>query len=360
MIDRGPAGGWGDVPVFRLVSAVAALGMLCTAGVVTSAPAVASPASRSDYPIASAQAAHVDERTSAPSDESDPAWRDPVVELPPASSVEVDVPASGWAGVDGLPVSIARPARAIRSKQPVAGYDRNRAVVPIVRTALVGACEGHRARTGGHDPASAVRGRQCPLPSPPPQDGHMRPPMARLRLRPLGSLATPQHFSSLRAWIDSFHRWRRGSTKSQPYNLGGLLALNVETPDRRFSTAAGHQRRGERGWSSHYCRLRPVQAAMTTPTADQLLDAMRASLLAYEGTANIDPLDRLVGRLSGLLDALVGQVNSDWLEELRSAWWPLEYINAAVLGDDRVALTDQERVNALAARDEFLALLVEQ
>lgn len=99
---------------------------------------------------------------------------------------------------------------------------------------------------------------------------------------------------------------------------------------------------------------------MTTPTADQLLDAMRASLLAYEGTANIDPLDRLVGRLSGLLDALVGQVNSDWLEELRSAWWPLEYINAAVLGDDRVALTDQERVNALAARDEFLALLVEQ
>lgn len=99
---------------------------------------------------------------------------------------------------------------------------------------------------------------------------------------------------------------------------------------------------------------------MTTPTADQLLDAMRAALQAYEGPAGIDPLDRLVRRLSGLLDALVGRVNSEWLEELRSAWWPLEFINAAVLGDDRAALTDQERVNAIAARDEFLTLLVEQ
>lgn len=98
---------------------------------------------------------------------------------------------------------------------------------------------------------------------------------------------------------------------------------------------------------------------MMPPAAPEILAAMRASLDAFEAPAGVDALDRLVGRLSGLLDALVGQVDNEWLEELRSAWWPLEYVNATALGNDRATLTDVERASLSDARDEFLNLLEE-
>ena len=98
---------------------------------------------------------------------------------------------------------------------------------------------------------------------------------------------------------------------------------------------------------------------MITPTGQEVLASMRASLEAFEVLASVDLLDRLVARLSGLLDALVGQVDNDWLEELRSAWWPLEYVNANALGNDRTSLTDDERAHLVEARAEFLSLLKE-
>ena len=98
---------------------------------------------------------------------------------------------------------------------------------------------------------------------------------------------------------------------------------------------------------------------MITESARQILASMRAALGNYEPGPSVDPLDRLVGSLSGSLDALVGQVDADWLEEMRSAWWPLEFVNASVLGDDRLTLQVSEIVAASSARDEFLTLLKE-
>lgn len=98
---------------------------------------------------------------------------------------------------------------------------------------------------------------------------------------------------------------------------------------------------------------------MITESVRQVLASMRAALEAFDAGPSVDPLDRLVGALSGSLDALVGQVEADWLEEMRSAWWPLEFVNASVLGDDRQILSESEIVASATARDEFLTLLAE-
>ena len=98
---------------------------------------------------------------------------------------------------------------------------------------------------------------------------------------------------------------------------------------------------------------------MITESARPVLASMRTALKAFEAGPSVDPLDRLVGELSGSLDALVGQVDADWLEEMRSAWWPLEFVNASVLGEDRQTLKESEIVAASTARDEFLTLLAE-
>ena len=86
---------------------------------------------------------------------------------------------------------------------------------------------------------------------------------------------------------------------------------------------------------------------------------MRERLEAFEPDSNVAGLDVLVGQLSGALDALVGRVDAEWLEELRAAWWPLEYVNASVLGDDRLVLSPLEVEAVSRARAEFLVLLTE-
>lgn len=49
----------------------------------------------------------------------------------------------------------------------------------------------------------------------------------------------------------------------------------------------------------------------------------------------------------------MGEVDVEWLEYLRSAWWPLEYVNAWVLGDTKETLSESNRATAAAGRDEF-------
>jgi hypothetical protein len=92
-------------------------------------------------------------------------------------------------------------------------------------------------------------------------------------------------------------------------------------------------------------------------SVEQILLGMRTALSSFSPAPQVDPLDRLVGRLAGSLDALVGQADSEWIEELRSAWWQLEFINASVLGDDRLLLTVDEVRQVSESRDEFVALL---
>jgi hypothetical protein len=97
---------------------------------------------------------------------------------------------------------------------------------------------------------------------------------------------------------------------------------------------------------------------MIETAAREVLEGVRATLEGYAPEGDVAGLDRLVGRLSGSIDALVGKVDAEWLEELRSAWWPLEYVNASVLDADRLALTAAEVRSVSEARDEFLALLI--
>jgi hypothetical protein len=96
---------------------------------------------------------------------------------------------------------------------------------------------------------------------------------------------------------------------------------------------------------------------MMNDVANRAILVMRDRLVAYKASDDVDSLDQLVGQLSGGIDALVGHVHEEWLEDLRSAWWPLEYVNATALGSDRGHLTDGEVAAVSKARDEFIALL---
>ncbi len=98
---------------------------------------------------------------------------------------------------------------------------------------------------------------------------------------------------------------------------------------------------------------------MTDAVARDVVRRMRAYLDQWSPTAGVRDLSLLVSRLSGSIDALVGEVQEEWIEELRSAWWPLEYINAVALDGGRRHLTEQEMRALSEARDEFLAILAE-
>jgi hypothetical protein len=87
------------------------------------------------------------------------------------------------------------------------------------------------------------------------------------------------------------------------------------------------------------------------------LDAIRTRLQAYWPSDDVDQLNQLVGDLSIAIDRLIGTVASDRIAVLRTAWWYLEYINAAVLASDRGVLTPEEVRATSSAREDFLALL---
>lgn len=96
---------------------------------------------------------------------------------------------------------------------------------------------------------------------------------------------------------------------------------------------------------------------MTADGVQLVIDRMRQQLQAYSPGAEVASLHGIVTRLSGALEALYGTVDDEWLAELRSAWWPLEYVNARVLGDERQLLTSSEVKEVVEYRDEFIALL---
>lgn len=86
---------------------------------------------------------------------------------------------------------------------------------------------------------------------------------------------------------------------------------------------------------------------------------MRSSLAAYDASADVISLNLFVGQLSLDMDSLTAHVDEDWLNEMRSAWWPLEFVNAMALDSDRRHLTASEVEAVATARDEFVAMLTE-
>lgn len=88
-----------------------------------------------------------------------------------------------------------------------------------------------------------------------------------------------------------------------------------------------------------------------------LVQGMREAVLSYRDGRL--PLDRLVWELKGRISALRDVADQEWVEELRSAWWQLEYVNAFWIESGRVELTDEERQQVSDGLDELLLMLVE-
>jgi hypothetical protein len=88
-----------------------------------------------------------------------------------------------------------------------------------------------------------------------------------------------------------------------------------------------------------------------------LVDGMRKAVGSYRAGAL--SLDRLVWELKSRIGALQPVADREWVEELRSAWWQLEYVNAFWIESGRSDLTDEERRNVDEALDAFVPMLDE-
>lgn len=98
---------------------------------------------------------------------------------------------------------------------------------------------------------------------------------------------------------------------------------------------------------------------MTEPNEQvrALVDGMREAAASYRNGRL--PLDRLVWELKSRIAALQGVADQEWVEELRSAWWQLESVNAFWIESGRAELTEEERREVDEGLDEFLPMLVE-
>ena len=71
------------------------------------------------------------------------------------------------------------------------------------------------------------------------------------------------------------------------------------------------------------------------------------------------PLNRLVWELKSRISALQGVADTEWVEELRSAWLQLEYVNAFWIESGRTEMTEDEKREVDEGLDELLPMLVE-
>jgi hypothetical protein len=88
-----------------------------------------------------------------------------------------------------------------------------------------------------------------------------------------------------------------------------------------------------------------------------LVEGMREAAGSYR--AGRLQLDRLVWELKSRIAALQDVADQEWVEELRSAWWQLEAVNAFLIESGRVELTEDERREVDEGLDELLLMLVE-
>lgn len=88
-----------------------------------------------------------------------------------------------------------------------------------------------------------------------------------------------------------------------------------------------------------------------------LVEGMREAASSYRDGRL--PLDRLVWELKSRIAALQSVADQQWVEELRSAWWQLEYVNAFWIESGRAELSEDERREVDEGLDELLPMLVE-
>jgi len=98
-------------------------------------------------------------------------------------------------------------------------------------------------------------------------------------------------------------------------------------------------------------RREGAMSGSSTGEREQFLVGLIAKALdAYERGVG---LARLVADVESGIDALFDVADSEWVEQLRSAWSGLEIVYALALDEGRSALTDEERGDV----DETIAAL---
>lgn len=96
---------------------------------------------------------------------------------------------------------------------------------------------------------------------------------------------------------------------------------------------------------------------MSNPAArvQYLIELMRESLAAFsEGRV---ALPQLVSDVQSLINTLEPLADPEWVEEMRSHWWKLEFFYAISL-DERRPLTNEESKEVADAVDVLQAMLV--
>src|SRR5881296_2546198 len=88
-----------------------------------------------------------------------------------------------------------------------------------------------------------------------------------------------------------------------------------------------------------------------------LLEGMRGAMDRYR--AGGLTLDRLAWELKSRISALNGGSDQAWVEELRSAWNQIEYVNAFWIESGRESLTGDERKSVDEALVELSVMLLE-
>jgi len=89
--------------------------------------------------------------------------------------------------------------------------------------------------------------------------------------------------------------------------------------------------------------------------AERAASLMRQRLADFE--ADRIGLSRLVGDLEALIASLEDELHADRIDELQSAWWPLEVANATAIDQGRVELSAEQREEVEAASRELRRLL---
>jgi hypothetical protein len=129
-----------------------------------------------------------------------------------------------------------------------------------------------------------------------------------------------------------------------------------ERRDHPLRAAQQRQRRCEPGWAGCNGRLRPLPLEVAiSQVAERTASLMRERIAELE--AGRIGVSRLVGDLEALIASLDGEVASERVDELQSAWWPLELGNATAIDHGRAELSLSQRQEVEDACRELRRLL---
>jgi hypothetical protein len=90
-----------------------------------------------------------------------------------------------------------------------------------------------------------------------------------------------------------------------------------------------------------------------------MVSHMRHVLAALGDTTDLYRFTSLTNELSAAIDNLLGDVDDEWIETLRNAWFPLEHISAMALGPGQRQLTKNELLGVHEAIQGLQTLLTE-